>query len=71
MKRKALDLILRKPSDDLSRGARRLTWVRDNDRDRWRRNKVMLAETFGPQLRIAREQLDASIRDFDQALDKR
>lgn len=61
-----MDLVLRKPSDDLSRGIRRLLWIMDND-DRWRRNRVMLAATFGPQLRVARDQLDAIIRDLDKA----
>lgn len=64
--RKALDLVLRKPADDLFRGIRRIMWFREND-DRWTRNRQMLATTFGPQLRIARDQLDAIIRDFDQA----
>lgn len=67
MTRKALDLVLRKPADDLARGARRLMWVRDND-ERWKKNRAMLAESFGPQLRIARDQLDSVIRDLDEAL---
>jgi hypothetical protein len=41
-------------------------WFREND-DRWTRNRDMLAATFGPQLRIARDQLDAIIRDLDKA----
>jgi len=61
-----MDLVLRKPADDLSRGIRRFMWFREND-DRWTRNRDMLAATFGPQLRIARDQLDAIIRDLDKA----
>lgn len=62
--RRALPMQFRKPVVDMSRAARRFAELMQDDR--FRANRANIAREYGPQLRIAYDELSALINAIDE-----
>jgi hypothetical protein len=62
--RRALPLVMRKPAVDLGRVTRRLSEIMNDQR--FERNRAAIAREYGPQIRIAHDELSAFVAAMDK-----